>query len=59
MRLTVLVSDPMFSDRCYLEQVPRDVERLDVRVLKGIGHWIQFERPDAIMDAIPLQRAKL
>lgn len=59
MKLTVLVSDPKFSDLCYLEQVPRDVERLNARVLTGIGHWIQFERPDAIMDAIPLPRAKL
>ncbi|OAX35322.1 alpha beta-hydrolase [Rhizopogon vinicolor AM-OR11-026] len=59
VKLTVLVSDPKFSNRCYLEQVPRDVERLDARVLTGVGHWIQFERPDAIMDAVPLPRARL
>jgi hypothetical protein len=59
VKLNVLVSDPKFSDRCYLEQIPRDVERLSARVLTGIGHWIQFECPGAIMDAIPLPRAKL
>ncbi|KAG1753770.1 uncharacterized protein EDB91DRAFT_1077475 [Suillus paluster] len=58
INITVLVSDPKFSDRCYLEHVPRDVERLNARVLTGIGHWIQYERPDAIMDVIPLSRAK-
>ncbi|KAG0702371.1 Alpha/Beta hydrolase protein [Suillus ampliporus] len=59
VKITVLVSDPKFSDRCYLEHIPRDIERLNARVLTGIGHWIQYERPDAIMDAIPLPRAKL
>jgi pimeloyl-ACP methyl ester carboxylesterase len=41
------------------ENIPRDTERLNVKVLTGIGHWIQYECPDAIMDAIPLPRAKL
>ncbi|KAJ8592123.1 alpha/beta-hydrolase [Rhizopogon salebrosus TDB-379] len=61
VKLTVLASDPNpgFGARCYLEQVPRNVERLNTRVLTGIGHWIQFECPGAIMDAVPLPRAKL
>jgi hypothetical protein len=41
------------------ENIPRDTERLNVKVLTGIGHWIQYECPDAIMDVIPLPRAKL
>ncbi|KAG2038379.1 Alpha/Beta hydrolase protein [Suillus americanus] len=56
-KVTVLVSDPKFND--ILESVPRDVERLNSRVLTGIGHWIQYELPRAIMDEIPLPRAKL
>ncbi|KAG1730353.1 Alpha/Beta hydrolase protein [Suillus lakei] len=57
VKITVLVSDPKFSvGICDLE---RNVERLTVRALTGIGHWIQYECPEAIMDAIPLPRAKL
>ncbi|KAG1733441.1 hypothetical protein EDB19DRAFT_1911581 [Suillus lakei] len=60
VKITVLVSDPKFSvGICDLEHIPHDVERLNVRALTGIGHWIQYECPDAIMDAIPLPRAKL
>ncbi|KAG1820467.1 Alpha/Beta hydrolase protein [Suillus subaureus] len=51
VKITLLVSDP--------ENIPRDIERLNTKVLTGIGHWIQYECPDAIMDAIPLPRAKL
>ncbi|KAG1851957.1 Alpha/Beta hydrolase protein [Suillus subluteus] len=57
VKVTVLVSDPKFND--ILESVPRDVERLNSKVLTGIGHWIQYELPRAIMDEIPLPRAKL
>lgn len=57
VKITVLVSDPKFND--ILESVPRDVERLNSKVLTGIGHWIQYEIPHAIMDEIPLPRAKL
>ncbi|KAG0700630.1 hypothetical protein DFH29DRAFT_931119 [Suillus ampliporus] len=57
--ITVLASDPKCGAACRLEHIPRDVERLNVRVLTSIGHWIQYERPDAIMDVIPLPRAKL
>ncbi|KAG2370082.1 Alpha/Beta hydrolase protein [Suillus spraguei] len=53
VKITALVSqaDP--------EQFPRDNERLNVKVLTGVGHWIQYECPDAIMDLIPLRRAEL
>ncbi|KAG1823667.1 Alpha/Beta hydrolase protein [Suillus subaureus] len=57
VKITVLVSDPNFND--ILESVLRDVERLNSKVLTGIGHWIQYEIPHAIMDEIPLPRAKL
>ncbi|KAG1729267.1 hypothetical protein EDB19DRAFT_1744073 [Suillus lakei] len=59
VKITVLVSDPKLSDNCYLDHIPCDVERLNTRVLTGIGHWIQYECPDAIIDVIPLSRAKL
>lgn len=58
--ITVLVSDPKFGlGICDLKHIPRGVERLNVKALMGIGHWIQYECPDVIMDAIPLPRAKL
>ncbi|KAG0693395.1 Alpha/Beta hydrolase protein [Suillus ampliporus] len=57
--INVLASDPERGAICYLEHIPRDVERLNVRVLTGVSHWIQYERPDAIMDAVPLSREKL
>jgi hypothetical protein len=60
VKITVLVSDPKFGlGICDLEHIPRDVERLNVKALMGIGHWIQYECPNVIMDAIPLPRAKL
>lgn len=60
MTITVLVSDPKFGlGICDLKHIPRGVERLNVKALTGIGHWIQYECPDVIMDAIPLPRAKL
>ncbi|KAG0702370.1 Alpha/Beta hydrolase protein [Suillus ampliporus] len=59
VRITVLVSDPKLSNICHLEHIPRDVERLSARGLTGIGHWIQYERSDAIMDAILLPGAGL
>ncbi|KAG1717330.1 Alpha/Beta hydrolase protein [Suillus paluster] len=59
VKITVLASDPELGGVCYLEQIPRDVERLKARLLNGIGHWIQYECPDAIMDEVPLARAKL
>ncbi|KAG0700632.1 hypothetical protein DFH29DRAFT_613596 [Suillus ampliporus] len=57
--ITVLASDPEHRSSFRLEHIPRDVERLNVRFLTSVGHWIQYERPDAIMDVIPLPRAKL
>lgn len=57
VKITTLVSDPKFDD--ILEHVPSDMERLNTRVLTGIGHWIQYELPQVIMDEIPLPRAKL
>ncbi|KAG0694005.1 Alpha/Beta hydrolase protein [Suillus ampliporus] len=59
VKITVLASDPECGAICRLEHVPRDVERLDARVLTNIGHWIPYERPDAVIDVIPLPKAKL
>jgi len=59
VKITVLVADPKFSGLCRLEDLPDNVKSLNVRALKGIGHAIQFECPEAIMDAIPLPRGKL
>ncbi|KAG0705399.1 Alpha/Beta hydrolase protein [Suillus ampliporus] len=56
VKITVLAPDPKRGGDCHLEHVPRDV---NARVLIGIGHCIQFERPDAIVDAVLLPRAKL
>ncbi|KAG1753772.1 Alpha/Beta hydrolase protein [Suillus paluster] len=56
VNITVLAADPELRATCLLEHVPHDVERLNIRVLTGVAHWIQYERPDAIMDAIPLPR---
>jgi len=59
VKITVLVADPKFGGVCRLEDLPRSVKSLNVRALTGIGHCIQFECPEAIMDAIPLPRGKL
>ncbi|KAG1791450.1 Alpha/Beta hydrolase protein [Suillus plorans] len=59
VKITILVSDPKLSANCLLEHIPRDIERLNVKLLPGIGHWIQYECLDAIMDTIPLPRTKL
>lgn len=54
VNITVLVADPKLCDICHVDHIPCDIERLDVRVVTGVGHSIPFERPGAIMDAIPL-----
>ncbi|KAG2158932.1 Alpha/Beta hydrolase protein [Suillus bovinus] len=59
VKMTLLMSDPESSGVCLLEHVPVDVVRLNVKVLDGIGHWVQYEVPKAIIDEIPLTRAKL
>lgn len=59
VKITVLASDPKAGAVCDTEHIPCDVERLSVRVLPGIGHCIQCEDPDAIMDSIQLPKAKL
>ncbi|KAG1827940.1 Alpha/Beta hydrolase protein [Suillus variegatus] len=59
VKITVLASDPEAGAVCDLEHIPCDVERLNVRVLPGIGHCIHYENPDAIVDSIQLPRAKL
>lgn len=59
VKITILASDPKLGANCLLEQIPRDIERLNVKLLTGISHWIPYECPDAIMDAIPLPRTKL
>ncbi|KAG2071494.1 alpha/beta-hydrolase [Suillus decipiens] len=55
VKTTVLVSDPKVDAVCRTEDIPCDVERLDVRVLPGIGHCINYECPDAIVDAIAVK----
>ncbi|KAG1836407.1 Alpha/Beta hydrolase protein [Suillus subalutaceus] len=59
VKVTVLAGDPEAGAICLPEHVPCNIERLNVRVLPGIGHAIQLERPEAIMDVIQLPRAKL
>lgn len=59
VNITVLASDPVLGGVCYLEHVPCDVARLHAKFFTGIGHWIQFESLDIIMNEIPLRRAKL
>lgn len=62
MKVTVLVADPKLSDICRLEQIPRDIERLNATVVTGVGHRIQPECPGAIwpiMDVIPQPRVEL
>lgn len=59
MKISVLISDPKLSPVCRLEHIPRDVKRLNANVITGAGHWIHFDRADAIMDVVPLPRAKL
>ncbi|KAG2156891.1 Alpha/Beta hydrolase protein [Suillus bovinus] len=54
VKITVLASDPALGGCCHLEHVPRDVARLHAKVLIGIGHWIQYEALDTIMNEIPL-----
>ena len=59
VKITVLLGDPKISHVCSLENIPRGMKSLDARVLTGVGHSIPYERPDAILDAISLSRAKL
>jgi hypothetical protein len=62
VKVTVLVADPKLSDICRLEQIPRDIERLNATVVTGVGHRIQPECPGAIwpiMDVIPQPRVEL
>ena len=59
VKITVLVADPKLSLICHLDHIPRDIERLEVIGLTGVGHDIPFQRPDAIMDVIPLTRAEV
>ncbi|KAG1755980.1 hypothetical protein EDB19DRAFT_2034592 [Suillus lakei] len=58
VKAALLVSDPEHGAVCHLEHVPRDVARLNTKVFIGIGHWMQYECLDAIMDEVPLPRAK-
>ncbi|KAG2040504.1 Alpha/Beta hydrolase protein [Suillus americanus] len=59
VKTTVLSSDPEAGAIYLPAYIPRDVERLNVIILPGVGNYIHFERPDAIVDAIQLPRAKL
>ncbi|KAG2370080.1 Alpha/Beta hydrolase protein [Suillus spraguei] len=58
VKITFLISDPGFVVR-HLEHIPVDVARLNIKVLNRIGHWIQYEAPNAIMDEVALSKAKL
>jgi len=59
VKITVLAADSKFGGIGRLEDLPHSVKNLNVRALTGIGHCIQFECPEAIMDSIPLPRGKL
>jgi pimeloyl-ACP methyl ester carboxylesterase len=59
VKITVLASDPALGAVCHLEHLPCDVARLHAKIFIGIGHWIQYESLDSIMNEIPLRRAKL
>lgn len=59
VKIALLMSDPEFGALCLLEHLPVDAAGLRVKVLNGVGHWIQYELPNAIMDEVPLPRAKL
>ncbi|KAG1820465.1 Alpha/Beta hydrolase protein [Suillus subaureus] len=56
VKTALLVSDPERGSVCHLEQVSHDVK---TKVFIEIGHWIQYECPDAIMDEVSLPRANL
>ncbi|KAG2077689.1 alpha beta-hydrolase [Suillus decipiens] len=59
VKITLLISDPEFGAFCRVEHVPAGVARLNVKVLHRIGHWIQYELPNAIMDEVLPSKAKL
>lgn len=59
VEITVLVADPKLTNVCHLDHIPRGIERLNARGLTGVGHNIPFDRPEAIMNAIPLPRAEV
>lgn len=59
MKITVLAADPKFSRFGDVKHIAEDTRNLDVRVLFGVSHTIWAERPEAILDVIPLPRAKL
>lgn len=48
--MTVLVSDPELSDLCKVEYIPAHPQ-IETVLLKGVGHWIQYDKPEAIIDA--------
>ncbi|KAG1779989.1 Alpha/Beta hydrolase protein [Suillus placidus] len=56
VKITILISDPRKVSACDLEKLPRDVERIHIRILEntGIGHWMQYECPEIIMEEVPL-----
>jgi hypothetical protein len=56
VKIAVLVSDPERGGACRVEQVSHNVK---TKFFMGVGHWIQYECLDAIMDEVPLPRAKL
>ncbi|KAG1724481.1 Alpha/Beta hydrolase protein [Suillus lakei] len=57
VKIAILISDPKEILACDLEKLPRDMERIKVRILEntGIGHWMQYECPEIIMEEVPLE----
>ncbi|KAG2112101.1 Alpha/Beta hydrolase protein [Suillus clintonianus] len=57
VKITILISDPKEVSSCDLEKLPRDVEGIKIRIFAntGIGHWMQYECPEIIMEEVPLE----
>ncbi|KIJ60993.1 hypothetical protein HYDPIDRAFT_177195 [Hydnomerulius pinastri MD-312] len=49
VRVTVLVSDPELSNICRLEHVPTHPQ-VQKMLVKGVGHWIQLEKPGVVVN---------
>ncbi|KIJ70496.1 hypothetical protein HYDPIDRAFT_143951 [Hydnomerulius pinastri MD-312] len=49
VQMTVLVSDPALSDVCRVEHIPPHPQ-IKTILVKGIGHWIQHDTPQVVID---------
>ncbi|KAH7887996.1 Alpha/Beta hydrolase protein [Phlebopus sp. FC_14] len=56
--LTVLVSDPALSDVCPVDCIPVHPQ-IQAVVLEGIDHWIQFVKPELILNTVLSSVAKV